>query len=108
MTSFVKPIKSEGPLQKSKNKKTTGLLCAFLGIFGAHYFYLGYRNKGIICLIVSLIIAIGGGLALGLGISQHPFLGFIPLIVLYLFFILFSLRYFLSSEEKDASGAYLH
>lgn len=108
MTSFVKPITGEGELKKSKSKVACGLLCLFLGIFGAHYFYLGFKNKGIICSIFALAIAIGGGLILGFSFPDNLALAFVPLEIVYLFFIVFSLRYFISSDEKDASGAYLH
>lgn len=40
---------------KSKNKITAGLLGIFLGAFGVHNFYLGYKNKAIIQVTVSAV-----------------------------------------------------
>lgn len=38
-----------------KNRKTTALLALFLGIFGAHRFYLGQRRRGIAHLVFAII-----------------------------------------------------
>jgi TM2 domain-containing membrane protein YozV len=47
-----------------KDKWVATVLAFFLGMFGIHKFYLGYKNEGIIMLVVSL----AGGLCLfGLG-----------------------------------------
>lgn len=107
MTSFVKPISGVDDLPKSKKRSVAGLLCLFLGIFGAHFFYLGYKKNGLISILTTLILALGGGLALGLAFPQHLFLAFLPLIIVYLIYIIFSFRFFLSTDVKDAHGEYL-
>jgi Predicted membrane protein len=38
-----------------KEKLTAGLLAIFLGSFGAHKFYLGYKKPAIIMLVLSLV-----------------------------------------------------
>ena len=48
----------------SKDKWVAALLAFFLGIFGIHKFYLGYKTEGIIMLVVSL----AGSLCFGLGL----------------------------------------
>jgi hypothetical protein len=37
-----------------RSKTTAMVLCFFLGLLGAHWFYLGRRNWGLIYLVVSL------------------------------------------------------
>ncbi len=45
----------------SKNRVTAGLLAVFLGGFGAHSFYLGYKKKAIMQIIVTLCtLGLGG------------------------------------------------
>ena len=39
-----------------KSKTTAGLLAVFLGAFGLHNFYLGYKTKGIIQLVLTLTL----------------------------------------------------
>ncbi len=39
----------------TKSKTAAGLLAIFLGLFGAHNFYLGYKTKAIIQLVLSLV-----------------------------------------------------
>lgn len=46
--------------QTSDKKKGTALiLCIFLGIFGAHYFYVGRFGKGILYLFTGGLFIIG-------------------------------------------------
>ena len=42
-------------MSDEKNKITAGLLAIFLGAFGVHKFYLGYKTQGIIMLVVTII-----------------------------------------------------
>ena len=48
-------ILSETP----KNKWIALVLLWFLGIYGAHFFYLGYKNKGMKRLILTLAVQVG-------------------------------------------------
>ncbi len=45
-----------------KSKVAAGLLGIFLGVFGAHKFYLGYTKEGVIMVLVSVL---GGILTFG-------------------------------------------
>ena len=46
--------------QTSDKRKTTALwLCIFLGIFGAHLFYVGRIGKGILYLFTGGLLGIG-------------------------------------------------
>ena len=41
--------------KSAKSKITAGLLAVFLGAFGLHNFYLGYKTKGTVQLLLTLI-----------------------------------------------------
>ncbi len=51
-------IKDRAP----RRRTTAGLLGVFLGLFGAHNFYLGYKGKAICQLIAGLVVGIFLGL----------------------------------------------
>lgn len=71
--------------KRSKSKLTAGLLALlFLGAFGSHKFYLGYKLQGFIMLVVSV-----GGL----------FLATIPTIILSIVAIVEGINYLRKSDE---------
>jgi len=45
------------PVAGAKNKVVAGVLGLLLGTLGIHNFYLGYKNKGLIQLLVSLLLS---------------------------------------------------
>jgi TM2 domain-containing membrane protein YozV len=107
MTQFVDPVSGDYKLYKSKRKLVAGLLCALLGYFGAHDFYLGFWKKGLIEAGVSLVL-VGGLGSLLYFLSPLTFWGYlIPALVLVLFYALFSLRYFKGESTKDSAGEFL-
>lgn len=110
ITQFVKPVSKEYELYKSRSKMVASFLCLFLGLFGAHRFYLGFWKKGLIILITSLlfIAAIGSALYFGLGGElSAPVSYVIPFAVLFLGYALYSIRLFLGESLKDQKGEYL-
>ena len=48
--------KPSQPIAGQKSKVATALLALFLGYFGAHDFYLGYKKQGIIKIILTITI----------------------------------------------------
>ncbi len=56
-------VYTTAPGSEAKSKMAAGLLGIFLGGFGIHNFYLGFTNKALIQLLVSLI---GGVITCGL------------------------------------------
>ena len=58
ITQFVDIMKKSDQEVKFKQRKrvTNGLLCMFLGIFGADAFYLGFKKIGFIRLIIDILI----------------------------------------------------
>jgi len=109
MTQFVDPVTGEYELYRSKSRKAAGFLCLFLGVFGAHHFYLGYTRKGLFTLLASLLISLGIGLPVAF-LLEAPLsivLGLAPFLLLFLFYAVLSVRYFRSETIKDANGEFL-
>lgn len=73
----------------NKEKKTAALLALFLGIFGAHRFYLGQRRRGILYLVFASIGILAGG--------DGPFLPIMAIIAVIDAILLFTM----SQEEFD-------
>jgi len=86
-----------------KNRKTAALLALFLGIFGAHRFYLGQRRRG----IAHLIFAVLGILSANGGPGPFlPVLAIIAVIDTVLFFTMsdqaFDRKYNMAEAEEQA------
>ena len=62
----------------SNRKLAAGLLGVFLGSFGVHKFVLGYKNAGIIMLVVSLA---GGVVTCGVATAVMSVIGLIEGII---------------------------
>jgi hypothetical protein len=107
MTQFVDPVSGDYKLYKSKSKLVAGLLCALLGEFGAHSFYLGFWKRGLIELGVTLLL-IGGVGSLLFFVSPLSFWGYlIPWFALIVVYAIISYRYFQGESTKDAAGEFL-
>jgi TM2 domain-containing membrane protein YozV len=48
------PVRDPNAPMSDKSKMTAGLLGIFLGGFGVHNFYLGYTNKAVIQIVVTV------------------------------------------------------
>ena len=109
VTSFIGATKTDGKLYKSKSKKIVGLLCLLLGYFGAHNFYLGFKKKAIIELLVSILVIGGIGAALFFLLEplKNALAFLIPFGILWLVYIFVSIHYFTSDSLKDSNGVFL-
>ena len=67
-------VYTTAPGSEAKSKMAAGLLGIFLGGFGIHNFYLGFTNKALIQLLVSLI---GGVITCGLATVAMEILGLV-------------------------------
>lgn len=113
MTQVIDPQRPNYKLYKSKSRVVAALLCLFLGWSGAHSFYLGFKKRGLIELLVSIaLILIVGGVFLGLSLANmeviSPVLGFV--IPFALFFVIFAVRsiyYFKKDSITDKNGVFL-
>lgn len=81
--------------QKSEKSKTAaGLFAIFLGHLGIHWFYLGFKNKG----ITNILLSVASGIllfVLGLGVF-----GFIAL---WIYNIVTAIQIF-TGKQRDADG----
>ena len=77
-----------------KSKKAAGLLAIFLGAYGVHNFYLGYKAKAIIQLIMTIV---------GTFLSYF-LIGLIPIFVVIIWTIIEGIIILSSKEYKDAQG----
>ena len=62
------------PIPGADKKITAGILAILVGCLGIHKFYLGYKNEGIILLVVTLVL---GGFTCGIGASATAIIGLI-------------------------------
>ena len=58
----VTPVPTTAPAVEQKSKLAAGLFGIFLGAFGIHNFYLGYKNKAIAQLVLTIAL---GCIAIG-------------------------------------------
>lgn len=61
ITTFVEPIEQDAKLRKSKSRLFFLFLGYSLGIFGLHWFYLGYKLRGFLNLLVTALVVAGIG-----------------------------------------------
>lgn len=110
MTQFINPVTGDYKLMKSKSRRVCALLCLFLGSFGAHSFYLGFKRRGLIELIATIILisAIGSIFAFAIKLPISPALSYlIAFAIVFLFYAAFSIKYFVKDSLKDAHGEFL-
>lgn len=55
-----------------KSKLIAGLLCWFLGFFGAHRFYLGHKRSGFVMVLLSILGFAGSGLLAAAASQRRP------------------------------------
>jgi TM2 domain-containing membrane protein YozV len=83
----------DGDGEVSSKWLTVLLLHIFLGIFGAHYFYVGKTSKGILMLVLTI-----GGIA-----TIFVFVGFAAIVVVMIFWVLDLIK-ILTGKFTDAKG----
>lgn len=77
-----------------KSKKAAGLLAIFLGAYGVHNFYLGYKAKAIIQLIMTIVGTV----------LSYFLIGLIPVFAVIIWTIIEGIIILSSKEYKDAQG----
>ena len=78
-----------GLTSDSPNRLTAGLLALFLGGFGVHKFYLGFRNPGLVYLLTNTI-----------GFAVTMFFLFIPNLILAVMALIEGILYLTKSDEE--------
>ncbi len=109
VTLFIKATSTDDKLYKSKSKKATGFLCALLGSFGAHNFYLGFTKKAVIELLITLALVGGVGALLFLFVDplKNALAFVLPFAFCFVFYLFASVRYFKNDSLADANGVFL-
>ena len=93
---------------KFHSKVVAALLAIFLGIFGAHTFYLGFKKKGFIILLVSLVLIAGLGSLIYFVANWHsPFAYLIFYFVIEAIMIAVGIGYLVKSNATDSAGVFL-
>lgn len=84
------PVSDTPAVKVGKNRIVVGLLALFLGCLGVHNFYLGYTNKGLTQLLVSVV---GGIVSCGIATLAMEIWAFVE-----------AIQIFTGSINTDANG----
>ncbi|MDO5330103.1 MAG: TM2 domain-containing protein [Bacillota bacterium] len=99
----------EGELYKSKSRAVFCWLCALLGYFGVHEFYIGKKSRGVLSIVVCLLLTAIVGSILVLLFSELPLpICFIsPFALIWLFHIGEAIYFSHKDTLTDAEGVFL-
>ena len=109
ITQFVDIMKKSDQEVKFKQRKrvTNGLLCMFLGIFGADAFYLGFKKIGFIRLIIDILIYAAISLILFFFTELSFYSFIIPFGVLFIIYFIIGIINLSIRSKKDINGVFL-
>lgn len=109
ITQFVDIMKKSDQEVKFKQRKrvTNGLLCMFLGIFGADAFYLGFKKIGFIRLIIDILIYAAISLILFFFTELSFYSFIIPFGVLFIIYFIIGIINLSIRGKKDINGVFL-
>lgn len=109
ITQFVDIMKKSDQEVKFKQRKrvTNGLLCMFLGIFGADAFYLGFKKIGFIRLIIDIVIYVTISLILFFFTELSFYSFIIPFGVLFIIYFIIGIINLSIRGKKDINGVFL-
>jgi len=79
--------------QSDKTKTVAGLFAIFLGHLGIHWFYLGFKNKGILNIVLTVVSAV----LCFVGIGVLAFIG------IWIYNIITAVQIF-TGKQNDADG----
>lgn len=108
ITKAFDPIKYNLEDVKRKSRVATAILAFFLGVFGAHFFYLGKKKLGFIMIgiTVAFVAALGCGLFFS-GALHNVFAFLIPYFVLEAFMIVSGIMILVRHDITDVNGGFL-
>ena len=109
ITQFVDIMKKSDQEVKFKQRKrvNNGLLCMFLGIFGADAFYLGFKKIGFIRLIIDILIYAAISLILFFFTELSFYSFIIPFGVLFIIYFIIGIINLSIRGKKDINGVFL-
>lgn len=109
ITQFVDIMKKSDQEVKFKQRKrvANGLLCMFLGIFGADAFYLGFKKIGFIRLIIDILIYAAISLILFFFTELSFYSFIIPFGSLFIIYFIIGIINLSIRGKKDINGVFL-
>lgn len=109
ITQFVDIMKKSDQEVKFKQRKrvANGLLCMFLGIFGADAFYLGFKKLGFIRLIIDILIYAAISLILFFFTELSFYSFIIPFGALFIIYFIIGIINLSIRGKKDINGVFL-
>lgn len=108
ITKAIQSVQEENKTPiKQKSRLIAFFLEFFLGFAGADSFYLGKWKKALIFIGISIVFIVGGGLALFFTGLPNAWAFLIPLFVVMVGHIVFSLNYLFRHDIKDSKGVFL-
>ena len=109
ITQFVDIMKKSDQEVKFKQRKrvANGLLCMFLGIFGADAFYLGFKKIGFIRLIIDILIYAAISLILFFFTELSFYSFIIPFGALFIIYFIIGIINLSIRGKKDINGVFL-
>jgi hypothetical protein len=108
ITQHIDPLAKGYGLYKSKSHRRMIWLCATLGYFGVHDFYLGFKKRAFIELFSTIFVVAGAGCTLYFtGLLKNALAFIIPFLVVWLFYIAAALILRKNDSLKDSNGEFL-
>lgn len=108
ITKAFDPIKDDLVDVKHKSRILTALLAFFVGVFGAHFFYLGKKKLGLITIGITLLsIASIGCLLYFTGLLHNVFAFLIPYFIIEALMIGSGIAILVRHDISDANGGFL-
>lgn len=107
ITKALEGLQELGIEPRTKSKIIAALLAFFLGIFGAHNYYLGKHKIGLITLGISLFSIGGIGTILFFTALHNAFAYLIPYFVMETLMIIVGVSLLVRNDIKDSTGEFL-
>jgi TM2 domain-containing membrane protein YozV len=108
ITKTIQTLPDDYELARSKSRKTAALLCGFLGLFGAHAFYLQKPKEGLLYLLFTTTFIGGLGTIVFFTLMQYSIWAFlIPFFAEQIFMIILAFTYRFRDDLKDGKGDFL-
>ncbi len=107
ITKTIDPLAEGYSLYKSKSQRKWAILTMLLGYLGVGSFYIGFKKRGLIELLLSVILIAGVGTILFLLVLKNAFAYLIPFFAIWLVYIVIGVICLKKDSPKDASGEFL-
>lgn len=107
-TKAFDPIECNVEEIKHKSRKIAGILAIFLGVFGAHMFYLNRKKIGFILIAITVMfVATLGSILFFTNAIPNALAFLIPYFVLEIMMIISGIMIFIRHDLVDGDGEFL-